>query len=89
MFSSQSLDTHLHLGTWRMLLDVMDGTLRVQCNTWSIVSSSNSADKSSEETERYLHLLHHKDSTFPVATMPPMQPDLGVEAPRQGTMDIK
>ena len=67
----------------------MDGTLRVQCNTWLIVSSSNSADKSSEETERYLHLLHHKASISPVAAMPLMQLDLGVEEPRQGTMDIK
>ena len=54
------------------LLDGMDGTLRVQCNTWLIVSSSNSTDKSSEETERYLHLLHHKASISPVATMPLM-----------------
>ena len=69
-------------------LDRMDGTLRVQCNTWLIVSSSNSADKSSEETGCYLH-LHHKASIFPVATMALMQLDLGVEAPRQGTMDIK
>ena len=67
----------------------MDRTLRVQCNTWLIVSSNNIADKSSEETERYLPLVHHKYITFPIATIPPMSPDLGVEAPRRGTMDIK
>ena len=89
MSSSQSLKTPLHLENWKMLLGGMDGSLRVQCNTWLIVSSSNSADKSSEETEHYLHHLHHNYSIFPVAIMPLMQPDLGVEASRQGTMDIK
>ena len=72
-----------------MLLDGMDGTLRVEYNTRLSVSSSNSADKSSEETEHYLHHLHHNYSIFPVAVMPLMQPDLGVEAFRQGTIDIK
>ena len=70
-----------------MLLDGMDGTLKVQCSTWLIVSSS--VDQSSEETRRYLRLLHPKDSTFPVATMPRMLPDLGVEAQRPGTTDIR
>ena len=72
-----------------MLLDGMDGTLRVEYNTRLSVSSSNSADKSSEEAERYLHHLYHNHSIFLVATMPSMQPDLGVEAPRLGTMEIK
>ena len=63
--------------------------LRARCNTWLIVSSSNSAGQSSEETEHYLHHLHRNYSTFPVAIMPLLQPDLDVEAPRRGTIDIK
>lgn len=70
-----------------MPLDGMGGTLRVQCSTWWIVNSS--VDKSSEETGRYLRLLHPKDSTFPVATMLRMLLDLGVEVLRLETTDIK
>lgn len=67
----------------------MDGTLRVQCSTWLIVSSSNSADKSNEVTEHYLRLLHPKDSIFQAATILPMLLGLAVEAPRPGTTDIR
>ena len=64
----------------------MDGTSRVPCSTWLIVSSSNS---SSEGTERYLPLPHRKDSTFPAVTILRTPLDLGVEALRRGAMRPK